>query len=58
MRIVLPGVMKRTVKAADAISEGLAQIILIGDPEKYFTRRKTWIKKYLKSENSKSESSR
>jgi len=35
MRIVLPeGYEERTVKAADtAISEGLAQIILIGDPE-------------------------
>ncbi len=35
MRIVLPeGYEERTLKAADAaISEGLAQIILIGDPE-------------------------
>ena len=35
MRIVLPeGYEERTIKAADeAISEGLAQIILIGDPE-------------------------
>ena len=54
MRIVLPeGYEERTIKAADiALQEGLAQIILIGDPSEIkLTCCKTWLKKHFKSNN-------
>ena len=54
-RIVLPeGYEERTIKAADiAIQEGLAQIILIGDPSEIKdTFGEAWIKEHFKGNNS------
>ena len=57
MRIVLPEAYEeRNLRAADiAIEEGLAQIILIGDPAgNFLSCRKTWIKEYFESHDYKS----